>query len=72
MERAAVLLALADEITERCPPGSAPSCACRAAGGEVTVAVPALASWGVRGLGERFEAAFGRRLRVVPGAGKRG
>ena len=36
------------------------------------VAVPALASWGVRGLDERFEAAFGRRLRVVPGATERG
>ena len=35
----------------------------------MTVAVPALGSWGVRGLPERFEAAFGRRLRVVPGKG---
>jgi hypothetical protein len=25
----------------------------------------------VRGLAERFEAAFGTRLRVLPGAGKR-
>ncbi|HEX9188081.1 MAG TPA: hypothetical protein VGB87_13470, partial [Vicinamibacteria bacterium] len=63
---------LADEITERCPPGAAPAVACRRRGGEATVAVPALASWGVRGLGERFAAAFGTRLRVVPGAGKRG
>ena len=68
VEQAAVLLALADEITERCAPGSATAVRCRARGGEVTVAVPALASWGVRGLDERFEAAFGRRLRVVPGA----
>jgi len=35
------------------------------------VTVPALASWGVGGLGERFEAAFKRRLRVVPGATRR-
>ncbi len=67
MERAAVLLALADEITERCAPGSVPAVRCRARGREVTVGVPALGSWGVRGLAERFEAAFGRRLRVVPG-----
>jgi exopolyphosphatase/guanosine-5'-triphosphate,3'-diphosphate pyrophosphatase len=72
VEQAAVLLSLADEITERCPPGAAPAVRCRRRGGEATVAVPALASWGVRGLGERFEAAFGSRLRVVPGAGKRG
>jgi len=32
------------------------------------VRVSALPSWGVRGLGARFEAAFGRRLKVVPGA----
>ncbi len=68
VERAAVLLALADEVTERCSPGSAPVVRCRARRGEVTVAVPTLASWGVRGLEERFAAAFGRRLRVVPGA----
>ncbi len=72
VERAAVLLTVADEITERCAPGAATAVRCRAHGGEVTVAVPALASWGVRGLDDRFRAAFGRRLRVVPGAGKRG
>jgi len=67
VERGAVLLTLADEITERCAPGSAPTVRCRVRGREATVTVPALASWGVRGLAERFEAAFGRRLRVVPG-----
>jgi exopolyphosphatase/guanosine-5'-triphosphate,3'-diphosphate pyrophosphatase len=71
VERAAVLLALADEITERCPPGSSPAVQCRMRGGEAVVEVPALASWGARGLSERFEAAFGRRLRVVPGATRR-
>jgi exopolyphosphatase/guanosine-5'-triphosphate,3'-diphosphate pyrophosphatase len=71
IERAAVLLSLADEITARCPPGSSPALRCRTRRGEATVAVPALASWGVRGLGERFQAAFGRRLRVVPGAARR-
>jgi exopolyphosphatase/guanosine-5'-triphosphate,3'-diphosphate pyrophosphatase len=71
VERAAVLLTLADEITERCAPGSAPVLQCRVRGGEAAVTVQALASWGVRGLAERFEAAFRRRLRVVPGAGVR-
>jgi len=71
VERAAVLLTLADEITERCPPGSPSTLRCRERGGETSVGVPALASWGVRGLAERFEAAFGTRLRVVPGAGRR-
>ena len=72
VERAAVLLTLADEITERCAPGASTEVRCRARGGEVVVVVPALASWGVRGLDDRFRAAFGRRLRVVAGAGKRG
>jgi len=71
VERAAVLLALADEITERCAPGASTAVRCRARGGEVVMAVPALASWGVRGLDDRFRAAFGKRLRVVPGAAKR-
>jgi exopolyphosphatase / guanosine-5'-triphosphate,3'-diphosphate pyrophosphatase len=71
LERAAVILALADEVTERCPPGSTPAVRCRLRAKEAMVEVPALASWGVRGLAERFERAFGRRLRVVPGAAKR-
>jgi exopolyphosphatase/guanosine-5'-triphosphate,3'-diphosphate pyrophosphatase len=68
VERAAVLLTIADEITERCAPGSAPTVRCHLGRREATVTIPALASWGVRGLDERFEAAFGRRLKVVPGA----
>jgi exopolyphosphatase/guanosine-5'-triphosphate,3'-diphosphate pyrophosphatase len=68
LERAAVLLALADEITERTPPGVRTTLDCRVRGGEAVVRVSSLPSWAVRGLGARFEAAFGRRLRVVPGA----
>lgn len=68
LERAAVLLALADEITERTPPGVRARLDCRVRGSEVLVRVSALPSWGVRDLGARFEAAFGRRLKVVPGA----
>jgi hypothetical protein len=40
-------------------------------GAEAVVKVKALPSWSVRGLGARFEAAFGRKLRVVPGALRR-
>jgi exopolyphosphatase / guanosine-5'-triphosphate,3'-diphosphate pyrophosphatase len=68
VERASVLLTLADEIAERCPPGSSPRVECAVRGAEVRVRVPTLASWGVRRLAERFDRAFGRALRVVPGA----
>jgi exopolyphosphatase/guanosine-5'-triphosphate,3'-diphosphate pyrophosphatase len=71
LERAAVLLALADEITERTPPGSGPALACHSKAGQVAVAVKHLPSWNVRGLADRFEAAFGRKLRVVAGAARR-
>ena len=65
--RTAVLLALADEITERCPPSSEPALTCRARGDTVVLRVAALASWGPRDIEGRFQAAYGRRLRVVPG-----
>ena len=71
LERAAVLLALADEITERTPPGSRAELDCRVRAGEVVVGVRSLPSWSVRGLADRFEAAFGRKLRVTPGATRR-
>jgi exopolyphosphatase/pppGpp-phosphohydrolase len=71
VERAAVLLALADEITERTPPGSGTVIDCRVRGGRVTLRVRTLPSWSQRGLRERFEAAFGRNLKVVPGAARR-
>jgi hypothetical protein len=35
------------------------------------VAVKHLPSWTVRGLADRFEAAFGRKLRVAAGAARR-
>jgi exopolyphosphatase/guanosine-5'-triphosphate,3'-diphosphate pyrophosphatase len=70
LERAGVLLAVADEVTERCPPGSAVRVQCRAQGKDAVVSVPTLESWRVRALADRFEAAFGRRLRVVPGAAR--
>jgi len=71
VERAAVLLALADEITERTPPGSRAALECRVRGQQVVVAVQALPSWSVKGLASRFETAFGRGLKVLPGATRR-
>jgi exopolyphosphatase/guanosine-5'-triphosphate,3'-diphosphate pyrophosphatase len=71
LERAAVLLALADEITERTPPGSRAELDCRVRAGRVVVNVRSLPSWSVRGLTDRFEAAFGRELEVIPGASRR-
>jgi exopolyphosphatase/guanosine-5'-triphosphate,3'-diphosphate pyrophosphatase len=71
LERAAVVVALADEITERCGPGSQVDLTCRLRGDEAVVAVPGLESWAVRKLPERFERAFERRLRVVTGGPRR-
>jgi exopolyphosphatase/guanosine-5'-triphosphate,3'-diphosphate pyrophosphatase len=65
--RAGVLLALADDIEERCP-GSDPISLDCSAGREdvVTIRVGGLLGWRPRGLRERFEAAFGRDLSVRP------
>jgi exopolyphosphatase / guanosine-5'-triphosphate,3'-diphosphate pyrophosphatase len=66
--RAAVLLALADDIEERCPPGASLELECESGRQEVKVSVPALAGWRPRGLADRFERAFGRKL-IVSGPG---
>jgi exopolyphosphatase/guanosine-5'-triphosphate,3'-diphosphate pyrophosphatase len=67
--RAAVLLALADDIEERCPPGTALELQCDPGRDEVRVTVPSLAGWRPRALADRFERAFGRKLVVTRGAG---
>ncbi len=67
IERAAVLLLLADDIEERCPRGRPITLRCRLAKRQVTVTVPRLAGWRPRGVGPRFERAFGKALLVVPG-----
>jgi len=61
LDRAAIVLALADEIEARCPHGRRIEVRCtmdRA----VTVSVPLLRSWLVKDLDKRFERAFGRPL----------
>jgi len=67
VERAAVLLALADDIEERCRRGGAVRVSVKVAG-QVRVRVASLESWRPRALGPRFERAFGKPLEVVPGA----
>jgi len=63
LDRAAIILALADEIEARCPRGS------RIAvdgeiGRNVTLSVPLLPSWLAKDLDKRFKRAFGRSLIV--------
>ena len=65
--RAAALLALADDIEERCLPGAPMELQCESGRQEVKVTVPALAGWRPRGLAGRFERAFGRKLTVSSG-----
>ncbi len=66
LERAAIVLALADEIEARCPRGSRIRVHCKI-GREVTLSVPMLPSWLARGLNKRFERAFGKPLIVSQG-----
>jgi len=63
--RAAVILALADDIEERCPPGTEVHLDCRVRKDEVAVSVPELAGWRDRRIGSRFGKAFGRKLIVA-------
>ena len=65
--QAATLLALADDIEERCPPGAPIAVQCESGRQEVKVTVPALAGWRPRALADRFERVFGRKLTVIAG-----
>jgi hypothetical protein len=67
VERAATLVALADDIEERCPPGTPLEVEVESGRQEVRVRVAALAGWRPRGLADRFAQAFGRKLTVVAG-----
>ena len=66
VRRAGALLALADDIEERCPRGEKVEVDCHVSKDEVVVKVKALAGWRPRTIGERFERAFGRTLTVTP------
>jgi len=63
VDRAAIILALADEIEARCPRGRPIAVDCKI-GRNVTLTVPLLPSWLARDLDKRFERAFGRSLIV--------
>jgi exopolyphosphatase / guanosine-5'-triphosphate,3'-diphosphate pyrophosphatase len=67
IERAAVLLVLADDITERCAPPARIRVTCRVRKKEARIFVRGLAGWRPRRIGPRFQKAFGRRLLVEPG-----
>jgi exopolyphosphatase/guanosine-5'-triphosphate,3'-diphosphate pyrophosphatase len=65
--RAGVVLALADDILERSRRDRHPRLSCRVREREVVISAPDLRAWRPRGIGERFQHAFGRRLDVRPG-----
>ncbi|HEX6739784.1 MAG TPA: hypothetical protein VF310_16005, partial [Vicinamibacteria bacterium] len=66
VERAAVLLVLADDIEERSPSHRPLEVRCEVRKGVATVRVRGLLGWRPRQLGARFERAFGLDLVVVP------
>jgi exopolyphosphatase/guanosine-5'-triphosphate,3'-diphosphate pyrophosphatase len=68
VDRAGVVLALADDLEERCAPGAALALSCRLVEGGVVVEMPALLGWRPRALGKRFARTFGRELSVRPGS----
>jgi exopolyphosphatase / guanosine-5'-triphosphate,3'-diphosphate pyrophosphatase len=63
LDRAAIILALADEIEGRCPRGRSIAIKCEISR-NVTLSVPLLPSWLAKDLDTRFERAFGRPLIV--------
>jgi len=65
VRRAAVALALAEELHRRIPPGEAGSLTCTWRG-RFEVEAPVPARWQPRGISDRFRAVFGAKLSVVP------
>ena len=65
VRRAGVILALADDIEERCLPGGLVEMSCDLTRSVARFRVPALLGWRPRALDLRFERAFGRRLEVT-------
>jgi len=60
--RAGAILALADEMESRTPPGKPVAVSTRVRSRQVVVTAPVLAAWPPRGVGDRFRRAFRRRL----------
>jgi exopolyphosphatase/pppGpp-phosphohydrolase len=63
LDRAAIILALADEIEARCPRNRRIATTCTI-GRTVTLSVPTMPSWLAKDLDKRFEHTFGRALIV--------
>jgi exopolyphosphatase/guanosine-5'-triphosphate,3'-diphosphate pyrophosphatase len=63
LDRAAIILALADEIEARCPRDRRIAVTCTI-GRSVTLAVPMMPSWLAKDIDKRFERTFGRPLIV--------
>jgi hypothetical protein len=64
IETAGVILALADDIVERCPPEAAVVVTAAAGPAGFTVTVPALGGWRPRKIAARFERVLGMPLVV--------
>jgi exopolyphosphatase/guanosine-5'-triphosphate,3'-diphosphate pyrophosphatase len=67
VDRAATLLALADDIEARCRDGRRVAVRCRVTRKQARVAVTGLVGWRPRRIGPRFQRAFGLGLDVAPG-----
>jgi exopolyphosphatase/guanosine-5'-triphosphate,3'-diphosphate pyrophosphatase len=65
IRRCGALLALADEVEHRLPPGHQGQVRCEAAGKRVRLAAPIADPWRRSALAARFERAFARRLEFV-------
>jgi exopolyphosphatase/guanosine-5'-triphosphate,3'-diphosphate pyrophosphatase len=65
IQRAGALLALADDLEERCPKGQEVKVDCRVEKDEVVVKVQPLAGWRPRTIAKRFDRAFDKKLVVT-------
>ena len=66
LERAALILAIADEVERRAVPGKRPPIGCSVEAEQFLLSTRGEAPWTLAGLGDRFQKAFGRGL-VVDG-----
>jgi exopolyphosphatase/guanosine-5'-triphosphate,3'-diphosphate pyrophosphatase len=64
VDRAAVILLLADDLLERAPRGATPRVAVTVRDKSVTIRAERVIAWRPRGLSERFARTFGRELIV--------
>jgi exopolyphosphatase / guanosine-5'-triphosphate,3'-diphosphate pyrophosphatase len=66
VRRAATVLALAEELNRRIPPGRPATITCNMLKGGFEVIAPVPAGWRPRGVADRFTTVFGRPLLLVP------